>query len=34
MLRDYDILNKLGQGAYGIVYKVRRRSDKKVGSEV
>jgi len=30
MLKDYDQLNKLGQGSYGVVYKVKRRKDNKV----
>lgn len=26
-LKDFDFLGKLGQGSYGVVYKVRRRVD-------
>ena len=25
-LQDYEILNKLGQGSFGVVYKVKRKS--------
>ena len=28
MIRDFEILSKLGEGAYSTVYKVRRLSDK------
>ena len=27
---DFDILNRLGAGSYGVVFKVRRRTDQKV----
>ena len=30
MLKDFDVIKKLGDGAYSIVYKVRRRADNKV----
>ena len=29
-MKGFDIIGKLGEGAYSIVYKVRRKEDKKV----
>jgi len=29
MMKDFQVLNKLGEGAFSIVYKVKRLSDKK-----
>ena len=29
-MKDFDIISKLGDGAYSIVYKVRRRADNKI----
>ena len=29
-LKDYEILSKIGEGAYSIVFKVKRNSDKKI----
>jgi serine/threonine protein kinase len=30
MLREYEVVKKIGQGSYGTVYKVKRRKDGKV----
>lgn len=27
-LKDFEVLNKLGEGSFGLVYKVKRKSDK------
>ncbi len=29
-MTHFEILNKLGKGSYGVVYKVRRKTDNKI----
>ena len=29
-MKDFDVIKQIGKGSYGVVYKVRRKSDKKI----
>ena len=31
-MKDYELIKKIGQGSYGVVYKIKRKKDNKVAS--